>query len=194
MRYEPEHTEVAATYSGILKVKINEKEELLVRNVGTIRHLCSKTKGSQDIYGMKGQTDDMGHYSHSLGSMGEYAAAKSIMIPWYPTWNNGKLPDLPYGIHVRTRSCVENRDLIIRPDDPDDGIFVLVKHVQSDKKYPYWVFGWVWGHESRKYKLKDPGEKGDFAHLVPHRDLRKMVELVVMINERRQQSVIRDTP
>jgi hypothetical protein len=74
---------------------------------------------------------------------------------------------------VRTRSK-HGYDLIVRRDDRDDDVFVLVTGGPHD----FEVRGWMFGRDAKANKFKaNYGNYGE-AYFVPSRELRPVEELV----------------
>lgn len=93
-------------------------EMRLTGELGLSRRITSLSKAMNDKQ-IGGQAWDI----DINGAMGEYALAKILKIPWEPTLNTFKVPDVG-DLHVRTTTFQTGR-LIIRPGDPY-GIYVLI--------------------------------------------------------------------
>lgn len=141
-------------------VKIGEQrqEEALVKNL-------------PDKYGFDGVA---GLAIHIEGACGEMAVAQALDIPWDATVNTFKsLPDLRNGIEVRTRSKSEY-DLLVRADDKDDKIFVLVIRKGPQK---FDVIGWILAKDAKQEQwIKTYGNRPP-AYFVPKEHLLKIESL-----------------
>jgi hypothetical protein len=106
--------------------------------IGTMRHATATVKGWPDKAGFKGEGYDI----HTLGVLGEMTVC--AVMGWYynPTINTFKAPDVGVNIDVKTRPR-HDWDLIVRPGDPEDRVYVLV----TGRKLDFQVRGWVYGHE-----------------------------------------------
>lgn len=113
--------------------------------------------------------------SHILGAMGECAFAKATGRYWNGSVNTfRKGGDVGDTIQIRTRSN-PTYDLIVREDDKDDAVFVLV----TGEGISFAIVGWMKGKEAKKKKyLKNYGNYGD-AFFVPQADLKSASELVL---------------
>jgi len=125
--------------------------------VGASRALESKTRGLKDRHGFSG-----GCWETQIeGAAGEMAAAKAMGLYWDGSVNAFRKPDLP-GIQVRTRSQ-HGYDLIVRPDDSPDDLYVLV----TGKMPEYQIHGWIRGSDAMQDRwLKEHGDRPP-AYFVP---------------------------
>lgn len=142
-------------------VRLTMIECILANAVGCKRQ--SEARNRPDANGFRGN----GRMIHALGAAGELAAAKALGVPWFPTCNAGKGPDLAPDWQVRTRTRA-NYDLIVRANDKPEERYVLI--LAHD--YPRMdVVGWCWGHEARQDKwARDHGGRPT-AWFVPRRAL-----------------------
>lgn len=112
---------------------------------------------------------------HVLGALGECAFAKATGRYWSGSVNTFKSGgDVGSTIQVRTRSK-HDYDLIVREDDKDGDIYVLVTGGPQDFR----VHGWMRCEDAkaRKY-VNNHGGYGE-AYFVPQRALRPIEELVI---------------
>jgi hypothetical protein len=108
---------------------------------------------------------------HILGARGEIAFRKFIGSSGALTVNTFRsVPDVD-GYEVRTRSR-DDYDLILRSDDPDDKIYVLV----VGRGCRFRVVGWLRGSERYRHGQKAYGGRPP-AWFVPQCDLHEMSEL-----------------
>jgi len=154
-----------------IKVELSQVEAFLASQVGSFRNTKSLAHGSPDAFGLSAEKDGWG--LHIEGAAGEMAAAKALNIYWSATVNTFKKGgDLGDRIQVRTRSK-HDYELLVRPSDRDDDIFVLV----TGKSPRFLVHGWISGQEAKQASyLKTHGGR-DPAYFVPHRALRRLDEL-----------------
>lgn len=104
-----------------------------------------------------------------IGACGEMAAALALNVFWSPSVNTfHAVSDLPGNVEVRSTPKTTGRvSLIIRDNDPDDRVYVLVVGVPPTLD----VVGWYIGADAKQpHYLSDPGEKRP-AWFVPRAEL-----------------------
>ena len=149
-------------------VHLNDYEVLQAAMTGMLRQVSAiKRKSESKITGREWQ-------AHIEGACGEVAVAKVMGRYWgggIDTFKSGG--DIAStGWEVRTRSS-HDYDLIVRDDDDDARIFILVTGNAPD----YLVRGWMRAADAkREIWRKDYGGHGA-AYFVPHSALRDMEEL-----------------
>lgn len=101
--------------------------------------------------------------AHILGALGECAFAKATGRYWSGSVNTFKSGgDVGKAIQIRTRSKHEY-DLIVRRDDGDDDLFVLV----TGGPHEFRVHGWIRGCDAKSDEWRaDHGNHGE-AFFVP---------------------------
>lgn len=153
-------------------IELSEQEFRFAVKIGEIRQEEALSKNLPDKYGFDGVA---GLAVHIEGSAGELAVAKALGIPWDATVNTFKsLPDLTGNIEIRTRSK-SDYDLLIRPDDKDDKIFVLVIR-KSTKIFD--VIGWIKAKDAKQEQwLKTHGNR-PAAYFVPQQELKGIESLI----------------
>ncbi len=104
------------------------------RNVEAIRLGCSNRLKAGEDWSI-----------HILGALGECAFAKATGRYWSGGVNTFHGADIGRRLQVRTRSKHEY-DLIVRADDADEDVFVLVTGSQDR----FLVHGWVLGGEAKR--------------------------------------------
>lgn len=150
-----------------MKIQLTEEEMYKAIKIGVIRQMESIKKNLKPANGFNG--DEWG--CHIEGSMGELATAKAINVHWDATVNTFKANDLE-GIQVRTRSR-HDWDLIIRPNDDNEAIWVLV----TGKNGSYIVRGWCYGYEGKKECwLRNYGDRVP-AYFVPQKALKPITQI-----------------
>ncbi len=111
----------AAPHGGVT-VELDWYEIEFVSSVGIKR----ATEANRQNLKNKAGLESYGLFEHVNGAIGEYAAAKVMGRHWAPTVNTFRgMPDIAPCFEVRTRTEPWH-DLIIRPDDPDEQIYILV--------------------------------------------------------------------
>ena len=139
----------------------------MASEIGRLRQLASVKAGRQDQHGFAGD----GWSEHIEGACGEQAVAKALNVYWDGSIDSFKRDDLP-GLQVRTRSN-HQWDLLIRPNDPDQAVYVLV----TGRCPSYRVHGWIHGHEAKQACwLRDYGNRPP-AYFVPQSALRPIGEM-----------------
>jgi len=136
-------------------------------DIGRMRHLSSIKAGLQDSHGF----DGCGWSEHIEGACGEMAVAKHLGIYWDGSVNTFHQCDLP-GLQVRTRSR-HDYDLIVRPSDRDDDIFVLV----TGKCPHYTIHGWIAGRDAKKQEYEAAHGGRPTAYFVPRSALQCLSNL-----------------
>jgi hypothetical protein len=97
------------------------------------------------------------------GACGELAAAKALGIPWEPTFEGHARGEDVGTYQVRTGRS-DGRFLIVRDNDSDEDIFILVVGSAPD----YRVVGWATGSECKHPEhLTDAGTGRPPAYFVP---------------------------
>lgn len=155
--------------------------------VGLERWLQYKFKEMEGGY----TYNELGYYHSSPwdrnieGAAAEYAAAKGLGLLWNGSYNTfKKQADLGCGIQVRQaqkRKDPKNPgqylpvSLIVRPDDKEEDVFILVVGTIPTFK----ISGWLPGIDAMQEKyIKNPN-KGPEAWFVPQCDLRPIETLPV---------------
>jgi hypothetical protein len=109
---------------------------------------------------------------HILGACGECAFAKGTGRYWNGGVNTFKGSDIGRNIQVRTRSR-HDYELIVRPDDSDDDVFVLVTGGPAQ----FILRGWIKGADARKQEFLHNHGGHPPAFFVPHSALRPVLTL-----------------
>lgn len=111
---------------------------------------------------------------HIEGACGEMAAAKATGKYWGGTVNTFKSGgDIVSDYwEVRTRSS-HDYDLIIRDDDPDDRLYILV----TGQAPTYSVRGWMWGRDAKKTAWRKNYGNYQAAFFVPQSYLKDLEDL-----------------
>lgn len=142
-------------------------EVLHASMVGIRRQIEALKKNLPDAHGFNG---DESWTVHIEGACGEMALAKHRNLYWNASVNTFKKGADVLLLHVRTRSKPEY-ELIVRRDDPDQDVFVLV----TGRCPTYKIHGWIHGKEAKKTEwLKEHGGRPP-AFFVPQSKLRPFV-------------------
>lgn len=104
---------------------------------------------------------------HYLGALGECGAAQVLGFERPNSVNTFKAADLGTRLHVRTRSRL-GYDLIVRPDDPDDALYVLcvIEHVELPPVTVY-VVGTTTGRAAKQHEYSQTYGGRPSAFFVP---------------------------
>lgn len=123
-------------------IELTWAEVLLAATTGMHRHVSALRRKLPD----KNGHDGAGWNLHIEGACGEMAAAKALGMFWSGSINTFKDGgDIGRSIQVRTRSRLDY-DLIVRPDDPLDAVFILVLGMAPK----FDVAGWILGGAARR--------------------------------------------
>jgi hypothetical protein len=151
-------------------VQLTWGELHMAAQIGVLRQLEAIRKGLPDRHGFDGDT---GWTIHIEGAAGELAVAKVLNMYWGGTVNTFKTEaDVGSKIEVRTRSK-DNYDLLVRNNDPDDSIFILV----TGKAPKYNVIGWITGKDAKKEEWKQDYGGRPTAYFVPQNALNSLESL-----------------
>lgn len=148
-------------------VTLTWHEAAMASHVGWMRQLAAIKAGKTDSHGYGG----LGWSEHIEGACGEMAVAKRLSVYWDGSINTWKANDLP-GLQVRTRSR-HDYELIVRPDDDDQAVWVLV----TGKCPEYRVRGWISGADAKQAEWLAGHGGRPAAYFVPVERLRSVSEL-----------------
>lgn len=156
-------------------IELTNEEFAYAAQIGRTRQEEALRKNLPDKYGFDGVS---GLAVHVEGSAGELAVAKALNIKWDATVNTFKsIADLVSNIEVRTRSK-DYYDLLVRADDKDDSIFVLVIR-QNPRKFD--VVGWIKAKTAKQEQwIKTYGNRPP-AYFVPKTSLSDIESLKTCI-------------
>lgn len=103
-----------------------------------------------------------------VGACGEMVVAKALDCYWIPSVNTFHVEsDLRRDVEVRATAGTSNR-LIVRANDPDDRMYVLVVGEPPTMT----VVGWIYGHEAKRDEWRDNPHGHRPAWFVPQSALR----------------------
>lgn len=109
---------------------------------------------------------------HLLGVAGEIAVAKGLGIYWAPTVGTFKMPDLASNIQVRARAN-DKHDLIVRQDDSDTDVYVLV----VGRLPLFRIVGWISGADAKQPQYVQLHGGRPAAYFVPQSTLHSLDNL-----------------
>ena len=124
-----------------MEVVLDHSELELAAAVGLRRQLASLRDQREDRHGFSGP----GWTIHIEGACGELAVAKAMGRYWNGGVDTFKAPDLSGSIQIRTRSNADY-DLIVRPNDADEDLFILV----TGRAPEFTVHGWIKGRDAKQ--------------------------------------------
>ena len=123
-----------------VEVSLDPGEMAIAACVGAGRQRQALAKGYENKHGFRG----LGWSEHIEGAAGEMAVAKHFGMYWGGAYNSWKGADLGKNIQVRTRSEPWH-ELIVRDDDSDDDVFVLV----TGRAPNFVLHGWILGRDAK---------------------------------------------
>lgn len=137
---------------------------------GMRRQIESVLKGRKDRDGLD---PEEGWTVHIEGALGELVVAKFLNIYWDFSVNRFQGPDLGKNYQVKTRAK-NHYDLLVRPHDNDNDIYILVVGMAPE----YRVVGWYYGRDAKKEEwLKKVRPDRPAAYYVPQSFLNPMKDL-----------------
>jgi hypothetical protein len=131
-------------------------------------------KGLEDKHGFDGEPWNI----DIEGAAGEIAAAKALGVYWGASVNTFKVGGDVGGLEIRTRSKSEY-ELLIRDNDPDDSIFVLV----TGRSPNFEVVGWMKGKDAKREEWKQTHGGRPPAYFVPQSELHSIESLKELISK-----------
>jgi hypothetical protein len=136
--------------------------------VAVLRQVANLEAGRKDAHG--GEAGD-GWGKHVEGCCSELAAAKGLGLYWSGSLGVLRAPDVGGRVQVRGSQHAGAR-LIIRDDDADDAIFVLV----VGRLPKYQILGWIRAGDAKRQEYRgDPTDTDrEPAFFVPRAALRQI--------------------
>lgn len=151
-----------------MEITLTSYEMFSAAMIGSKRQISCITKGLPNAHGYEGD----GWNINIEGAAGEVAVAKCIGAYWNGSIDTFKVGGDVSGIEVRTRSK-RDYDLLVRPGDNNDALFVLVIGVCPN----FDVIGWMIGRDAKQPRyLQDYGKRPP-AYFVPQSDLNSIESL-----------------
>jgi len=149
-------------------IQLSQLEIMWASQIGTIRHTEAIKKGLSDKHGFDGD----GLMIHINGACGEMAVAKALGIYWAGSINTFKKERDVGKWEVRTRSK-DYYDLLIRPDDDENNIYILV----TGEIPTFKVQGFILGKSAKRQEwMKDYGGRPP-AYFIPKEYLSDIKQL-----------------
>ncbi|VIO80084.1 hypothetical protein [Bradyrhizobium ivorense] len=142
-----------------VKVELSLHEVLMAAEVGLMRQIAAIKRKLPDRNGFEGA----GWNVHIEGACGELAVAKALGLYWTGSVNSFKCGGDVGAIQVRTRSRADY-ELIIRDDDRDEDVFVLV----TGRCPTYEVIGKIIGRKGKRDEWRRCHGGRQAAWFVPH--------------------------
>lgn len=152
----------------MIDVTLTDYEMAMASDAGRLRNIAAVKRGYESrISGREWQ-------AHIEGACGEVAVAKATGKYWGGSINSFKSGgDLDStGWEVRTRSD-HNYDLIVRDNDPDDRVFILVTGLSPNFK----IWGWIMSQDAKREEWRANYGGHGTAYFVPKLELNEMGEL-----------------
>lgn len=146
----------------MIDVRLQGYEFFAAALVGVRRQIECVTRGMQNKHGLKG----IGWDENIEGACGECALAKGLGLYWSGSINTFKIGGDVSGLEVRTRS-ERWHDLIVRRDDPENSIYVLV----TGKAPEYTLVGWIKGRDGKRAEYLAAHGNREQAWFVPQEAL-----------------------
>jgi hypothetical protein len=156
----------------MIPVDLTWPEILLAANAGVMRRVNAVRKARQDRYGPRPLA---GLWTEDInGALAEMALAKHLNAFWSGTVGRVDTSDVG-PLHVRSKVEREHR-LVILPNDPDDGIFVLVL-VSVPTCH---VCGWMRAGDVKRSDWLLPDQFDQARYFAPNGELQPMETLRAM--------------
>lgn len=135
----------------------------MAAGVGLERQLRALADRRPDRHGFVPKDGDTGWSLHIEGACGEVAVAKVLNRFW-----NGSVDSFKSGgdvgdVQVRTRSRHEY-ELIVRQDDRDSDVFILV----TGRAPTFRVVGYILGRDAKRPEFEQRHGNRPAAYFVPH--------------------------
>lgn len=148
------------------RITLTWHEVFLAGTGGLMRQTAALKRQLPDRHGYDGD----GWSVHIEGRAGEMAVAKHLGVydlATVNTFRNGA--DVGRTIQVRTRSRPEY-ELIVRDNDRDDDLFVLV----TGRCPEFVIVGYICGADAKREEWKKPHGGREAAYFVPHGALKPL--------------------
>jgi hypothetical protein len=149
-----------------IEIALSSGDMAWVEQIAGRRQNEAVQAGRPDRHGFNGRD---GYALHRLGAAGELAVARALEVPWDATVNTFRAPDLGGIFQVRTRS-EHWHDLIVRSEDKDEEIFILVTGRPPDLV----VHGWIVGKDAKQHQWKNDYGGRPTAYFVPKAALQQL--------------------
>jgi hypothetical protein len=161
----------------MLEVTLTNEEIEYAESIGRIRQREAELSGLPDCYGLRKED---GQVSHELGALGEFACCKAYDLSWPATVNTFRQPDFTangFKVEVKTRS-ESWYDLLVRPDDHDDRLYMLVVRFGSS----FVIYGGMFGRDAKQEKWTKNHGGRPTAYFVPKTAIIPARDLIEWLN------------
>jgi hypothetical protein len=156
-------------------VVLTGQEMITAATIGVRRHvfaLCSQLRPTD---GAEANGDGRAFDHHIIGAMAEFAVAKELNFFWSPNIGLVKKGDVGSSIEVRARrKNGSGLDLVLKPADDDDRIYVLV-HCAAPV---FEIMGWLRGREGKNASFAQWNDQRNIW-FIPVSELHDVAELKV---------------
>lgn len=160
-----------------MEIVLSDAEMTMAANVGVMRRISSIKQKLKNIIKL---TEYEKWGIDICGAFGEMAVAKALGLYWEGGVDTFKAPDIGQ-FQVRSSRHTNGR-LIVRDNDHDDDIFILV----VGKAPSFEIVGWIKGKDAKTDAYLDNPNELRPAWFVPQEALHPISELKEKINEPRQ--------
>ena len=152
-----------------LEVHLDWHEVKMAADCGVLRNVRALAMGRRSKF----EVTNMDKFdAHILGALGECAYAKATGSYWNASVDTFKGKGDVGDIEVRTRSR-HDYELIVRDDDPDGRVFVLVTGGPMEFK----IHGWMRSEDARRPEWRREHGGYPAAYFVPHEALKNVEAL-----------------
>lgn len=147
-----------------IAVTLKPYELAAAANTGIRRQVNAMAQGKKDAHGLKDPRDAWFH--HINGACGEMAFAKASNRYWDHSLNTYMEGGDVGELQVRTRR-EPDYELLIRDNDPDERVYVLVTGVPPS----FTVVGWMTAKEAKRDEWRKEHGGREPAYFVPQAKL-----------------------
>lgn len=148
-----------------IRLELTPAEMLLAATTGVHRNVAAIRRGLPDVAGHSGSGWDL----HVEGACGEMAVAKHLGLFWNGSINTFRSGNDVGAWQVRTRSRADY-DLVVRPNDKPENIFILVIGIAP----VFDIIGWISGSDARRDEWKQTYGGRPEAWFVPQKNMNPM--------------------
>lgn len=154
-----------------MRVSLTYPQVMTGSMVGLMRELKARQRNSRPTGGARSDKAE-GWTANIEGALAEMAVAQALGLNWSCSVDTFKSePDVgKYEVRMRTQHQWE---LIVRPDDYEDRIYIHVTGVAPD----FWIRGWMYGREAKRDEWLQSHGGREPAWFAPNKALHPMSEL-----------------
>ena len=165
-------------------VTLTWPEMMIAYHVAAQRRIMNMKKGLSGRYGAP--ENEGSEELDIVSTRGEMAVAKGLNLYWSGSVGDYGAVDVGGLVEVRTRTK-DWHSLIVHPEDKKDMPYVLV---DASKVPDMRLVGWVYAHQAMDEKYwGDPSKKNRPAYFMPQNKLRRIEELISILNRETIQSI-----